>query len=102
MKPRFPLSTKIFLLAFCNLVLLGLLFLGFARYGLHFHFNSLLAAPAEDRVLSLARQLALDLTDTPVESRNNLLQRYFPNLRCRVLSLRKKRGSVSRAGGGHS
>ena len=25
MKPRFPLSTKIFLLAFCNLVLLGLL-----------------------------------------------------------------------------
>ena len=76
MKPRFPLSTKIFLLAFCNLVLLGLLFLGFARYGLHFHFNSLLAAPAEDRVLSLARQLALDLTDTPVESRDNLLQRY--------------------------
>ena len=76
MKPRFPLSTKIFLLAFCNLLLLGLLLLGFARYGLHVRFNSILAAPAEDRVLSLARQLALDLGDTPAESRDSLLQCY--------------------------
>jgi hypothetical protein len=39
-------------------------------------FNSLLMAPAEDRVLSLARQLALDLADTPAPSRDSLLQRY--------------------------
>jgi two-component system sensor histidine kinase CpxA len=76
MKPRFPLSTKIFLLAFCNLLLLGLLFLAFARYGLHVRFNSLLLAPAEDRVLSLARQLALDLAETPAAARDSLLQRY--------------------------
>ncbi len=76
MKPRFPLSTKIFLLAFGNLLLLGLLFLGFARYGLHVRINSLLVAPAEDHVLSLARQLALDLADTAVEGRDRLLARY--------------------------
>jgi two-component system sensor histidine kinase CpxA len=76
MKPRFPLSTKIFLLAFRNLALLGLLFLGFARYGLHVRFNSVLTAPAEDRVLSLARQLALDLGEAPASGRGSILQRY--------------------------
>jgi two-component system sensor histidine kinase CpxA len=76
MKPRFPLSTKIFLLAFCNLALLMLLFVGFARYVLHVHLNSALTAPAQDRVLSIARQLALDLEVTPVAGRDALIQRY--------------------------
>jgi signal transduction histidine kinase len=75
MKPPFRLSTKIFLLAFGNLALLALVFLVFARFQLHLQFNSFLFG-AQDRIVSLARQLTLDLEDTPAQSRDELLQRY--------------------------
>jgi len=72
---RFPLSTKIFLLASGNLLLLAAVFLLFARVQLHMQFNSFLFG-AEDRVVSLARQLTLDLEDTPAASRDALMRRY--------------------------
>jgi two-component system sensor histidine kinase CpxA len=75
MKPRIGLSTKIFLLASVNLLLLALVFLLFARFQLHLEFNSFLFG-AQDRVVSLARQLTLDLEETPAQSRDELLQRY--------------------------
>ncbi len=75
MKPRFALSTKIFLLAFYNLLLLALVFLLFARFQLHMQFDSFLFG-AQDRVISMARQLTLDLEQTPAEARDELLERY--------------------------
>jgi len=74
-KPRFALSTKIFLLAAGNLTLLALLFLLFARFQLHLEFNSFLFG-APDRVVSMARQFTLDLEQTTAESRDELLRRY--------------------------
>jgi two-component system sensor histidine kinase CpxA len=75
MKRRLGLSTKIFLLAAGNLALLALVFLVFARFQLHLEFNSFLFG-AQDRVVSLARQLTLDLEETPAQSRDELLRRY--------------------------
>lgn len=75
MKRRIALSTKIFLLAFVNLALLTLVFLVFARFQLHLKFNSF-AFGAQDRVVSMARQLTLDLEDTPEQSRDELMSRY--------------------------
>src|ERR1700689_276720 len=75
MKRSVALSTKIFLLAFGNLALLALVFLVFARFQLHMEFNSFLFG-AQDRVVSMARQLTLDLEDTPAQSRDELLRRY--------------------------
>jgi two-component system sensor histidine kinase CpxA len=75
MKPRFALSTKIVLLASANLLLLALVFIAFARFQLHMQFDSFLFG-AQDRVVSLARELTLDLEETPIESRDELLSRY--------------------------
>jgi two-component system sensor histidine kinase CpxA len=75
MKKRVSLSAKIFLLAAGNIALLALVFLLFARFELHLEFNSFLFG-AQDRVVSLARQVALDLAITPVDARDELLRRY--------------------------
>ena len=72
-KRRFALSTKILLLAFGNLLFLGLVLLLFARFQLHLEFNWF---SARDRVVSLARELTLDLEDTQARSRDELLRRY--------------------------
>lgn len=76
MKPRFALSTRIFLLAFANLLLLAVVAATFARYQLGMDFNSRQIGLARDRVISMARQIALDLEETPIDERNGLLQRY--------------------------
>jgi len=75
MKARVTLSKKIFLLATANLVLLVLVFLLFARLQLHMRFDSM-AFGGQERVVSLARQFTLDLEQTPVASRDELLRRY--------------------------
>jgi two-component system sensor histidine kinase CpxA len=75
MKRRHSISTEIFLLASGNLALLVLVFVVFARFQLHLEFNSFLFG-AQDRVVSLARQLTLDLEETPAQSRDELLRRY--------------------------
>ena|GEM_PF-170411 len=69
------LSGRIFLLAFVNVVLLALVFLVFARVQFHLNLDTLFFAPAEERVVDLAQQVALDLQDTPVGMRNDLMGR---------------------------
>ncbi len=81
MKPRIALSTKILLLAFANFLLLGLVGLGFAWFQFGLEFNSRLIGPARERVISTARQMALDLGDTPVEGRDQLMRRYADTYR---------------------
>jgi two-component system, OmpR family, sensor histidine kinase CpxA len=75
MKPRMTLSASIFLLASLNLLLLVLVFLVFARFQLHMRFDSM-AFGGQARVISLARQFTLDLEQTPVAMRDELLSRY--------------------------
>jgi two-component system sensor histidine kinase CpxA len=79
MKARLSLSSKIFILAFINVVLLAGVFLVFARFQFHVELHSLLFGPAQDRVLSVARELALELEQTPADSRTGLLGRYAHN-----------------------
>lgn len=61
MRRRFSLSTKIFLLAFLNLFLLGFVFLVFARLEFRFELRSFLLSPARDRILSVSRLIGLQL-----------------------------------------
>jgi two-component system sensor histidine kinase CpxA len=75
MKLPATLSTKILLLAFVNLALLFAVFAVFARFELHMEFDSF-AFGARDRLVSMARQLTLDLEDTPEQGRDELLRRY--------------------------
>lgn len=73
--PR-SLSTKIFLVAFLNVLLLGLVFFVFARVQFRFELGSFLLTPVRDRMLSVSRQIALELPDVPRESWNQVLARY--------------------------
>lgn len=76
MKPRFPLSTKIYFLALLNLLLLSIELAVFARWHFHTELGSLLFSAAEERVVATARLLALDLAGTPRPERDELLRRY--------------------------
>jgi two-component system sensor histidine kinase CpxA len=76
MRPRFSLSTKVFLTAFLNLALLVLAFLVFMRVQLRLDFESFLRSPAQDRILAVGRQVALDLRDLDVPEWNRTLERY--------------------------
>ena len=76
MKVARPLSTKIFLLAFISFAGLTAVALIFAVLQFGVRFNSLLIGSARERVVSIARQVALDLEDTPADGRDELLQRY--------------------------
>jgi two-component system sensor histidine kinase CpxA len=70
------LSVKIILLALLNVLLLGLVFLLFARLQFRFELSSFLLAPARERILSVSRLLALQLPDTPAASWTQVLQQY--------------------------
>lgn len=74
MRPQ-RLSTKIFLLAFLNLVLLAGVFMAFARLQFGARPDMLFYAPAEERVVTLAQRVELDLQETPVEMRDALMKR---------------------------
>jgi two-component system, OmpR family, sensor histidine kinase CpxA len=76
MKSRFSLSTKVFLLASLNLVLLGLVFIVFMRVQLRLDFESFLQSPAQDRILAIGRQVALDLREAEASEWDGLLDRY--------------------------
>ena len=67
------LSTKILSLALLNLVLLGATLIGLAGVQLQ-NMSTILLAPTRDRILADARLLALDLSGTPRESRDRLLE----------------------------
>ena len=75
MKPRLSLSAKILTLAILNLLLLGITLVGLAGVQLQ-NLSTLLLAPTRDKVLAEARLLALELGQTPVEKRTELLKKY--------------------------
>lgn len=77
MRARLPLSVKIGLVALLNVLALGIAGALFVEYELGQEFtSSFLLAPSRDRALAVARQIALELNDTPVSGRNALLNRY--------------------------
>lgn len=76
MKARLSLSGKILFTAFLNLLLLAVVFLVFARVQFRSDPHSFLLAPAQDRILAVARELALELEETETNSRDRLLARY--------------------------
>ncbi|HUQ91135.1 MAG TPA: HAMP domain-containing sensor histidine kinase [Bryobacteraceae bacterium] len=76
MKPRFPLRRKILLLALANLAFLVISLAIFVRLQLRQEFQSFLMSAARERILSVARQLAIDLEETDASARNDLLKRY--------------------------
>lgn len=76
MKPRASLSAKIFLLAFLNVILLGVVFFLFARIEFRFELSSFLLAPARDRILSVSRLIALQLPTTPPDKWHQMLAQY--------------------------
>jgi two-component system sensor histidine kinase CpxA len=75
-KPGFNLSTKIFLIALLNLLLIASVLAVFMRVQYRFDLQSFLISPAHDRILSTGRQIALELRDTDRSGWDQLLQRY--------------------------
>jgi two-component system sensor histidine kinase CpxA len=79
MKTPLSLSFRVYAVALLNLVLLLGVLVAIARFEFHVEFGSLLFAPARDRVISMAREVAQDLEDTPRESQTALMGRYRAN-----------------------
>jgi two-component system sensor histidine kinase CpxA len=75
-KPGLNLSTKIFLIALLNLLLIASVLAVFMRVQYRFDLQSFLISPAHDRILSTARQIALELRDTDPGAWDQMLQRY--------------------------
>lgn len=78
MKTRVSVSVKILLLAFLNVVLLGLVFAVFARSQYRFDLSSLLLSPSRDRILARSSEIALQLQDTDRADWDRLLASYTP------------------------
>ena len=70
MKTRISLSTRILMLAAVNAVLLLALLLAIAWFEFGVGPRTFLFAPAHDRTLAVAREVALDLEQIPAEARN--------------------------------
>jgi signal transduction histidine kinase len=73
---RFTLSTKIFLVALLNLLLVSAVLATFMRFQYRFDLRWFLITPAQDRILATARQIALELRDADPTTWDQLLQRY--------------------------
>jgi two-component system, OmpR family, sensor histidine kinase CpxA len=76
MRTRVSISAKILLLAFLNVLLLGLVFGLFLRTQYRLDLDSLLLAPGRDRVIATSLMIALRLPDTDRSQWNGLLARY--------------------------
>ena len=76
MKIPLSLSFRVYAVALLNLVLLLGVLVAIARFEFHVEFGSLLFAPARDRVISTAREVALDLEQVPAGSETALMGRY--------------------------
>jgi two-component system, OmpR family, sensor histidine kinase CpxA len=68
---KLRLSTKILLLALTNLVVLGLLFVIFLRLQVGAELESLLMAPARDRIQAIANGLALEIRNVRLPEDND-------------------------------
>lgn len=73
---KFPLSLRILGWFFLNLILLGLAFLAFSRFQLHFGLDSLIAGQARDRIVSITRLIDKELDQAPREKWDALLGRF--------------------------
>lgn len=76
MKTRVSISAKILLLAFLNVLLLGLVFVAFVRLQYRFDLSSLLLSPGRDRILARSWEIALRLQDTDRADWDRLLASY--------------------------
>ena len=75
MKLRLSLPVKILLLAVTNLLLLLIIATIFLGHSSRLRWDSLVLAPSEERIISAARLLALELQRTPAAGQNALLDR---------------------------
>jgi len=73
---RLPLATKIVLLTLLNLSLLAVVFLLVINLQLKQEFGSFLLATGRERIVSVSRQLTLDLQSTASNGRTALLAQY--------------------------
>lgn len=71
---RGSLSVKILLLAFLNVLLLGVVFFAIVRVQLRLDLGSFLLAPARDRILSVSRLIGLQLPVVPMTAWDQLLE----------------------------
>jgi len=78
MKARASISVKILVLAFLNVLLLGLVFVVFVRVQYRLDLGSLLLSPGRDRTLAVSRLVALQLPDTDRAAWDRLLAGYTP------------------------
>jgi two-component system sensor histidine kinase CpxA len=76
MKTYISLSAKILLLAFLNVLLLGLVFALFVRTQYRLDLSSLLLSPGRDRILATSRLIALQLPETDRAQWDQLLAQY--------------------------
>jgi two-component system, OmpR family, sensor histidine kinase CpxA len=79
MKLRSSLSVKIILLAFLNVLLLGVIVAVFARIEYRVELGSFLFTPTRDRILSVSRLVALELPNRPQAMWDQALEQYSQN-----------------------
>lgn len=72
----FTISGRIFLISLLNLFLIACVLAVFMRFQYRFDLRTFLIAPAQDRILATARQVALELRDADPSAWNQLLRRY--------------------------
>jgi two-component system, OmpR family, sensor histidine kinase CpxA len=76
MRPGLPLSAKILLWFFLNLLLLVAIFYLFFRLQFRWGLDSLLAGPAGDRVQAIASEVGIELSDANRTEWDELLRRH--------------------------
>jgi two-component system sensor histidine kinase CpxA len=76
MTVRVTIPAKILLLSFLNVLLLALVFTAFIRIQYRLDLGSVLLSPGRDRILALARLIALQLPDTDPNDWGRLLAGY--------------------------
>ncbi len=95
MKLRFPLSAKILLWFFLNLILLAALFYGFLRVQFRVGLDSLLAGHAGARIEALGTVLAAELRDTPRADWTAVLNRFRDAYGVRLFLVRPDGGVIA-------
>jgi two-component system sensor histidine kinase CpxA len=89
------LRWKFFALALVNLALLALTFLLFLRLQLREEMESFLMAAAREKIVSVSRQLTLDLDAAGAGDRDSLLQRYSEIYGVRFLLYRNNGSQIA-------
>jgi hypothetical protein len=79
MKFRNSISVKIILLAFLNVLLLGVIVAVFVRIEYGVELGSFLYTPTRDRILSVSRLVALELPNRPSTMWDQALDQYSHN-----------------------